>query len=157
MLLSFLFTSCSSEQTQHSFEIYLIKKDDKDLQKIELADKAILTAADIKEYYWRKHQIVLTENGLKKLPDSKEVRVSGKPFVVVVGGVRCYRGAFWTSFSSISHPNPVINVAPIHPKKDSIVIERAYPSDSFAEGQDPRSDELIYNVLRKLGKLKDKK
>jgi hypothetical protein len=135
----------------------MIDKDNKNLQRIELADKPIITATDIEVYYWNEHRIVLTKNGLKKLPDSKEVGGYGKPFVVVVDGARCYRGAFWTSFSSVSHPNPVINAAPLHPRKHSIVIEKAYPSDSFAKGQDPRNDERIYNALRKLGKLNNKK
>ncbi len=154
-LVQFIFICLiSAEEIKHSFGIYLIKKDNSDLKKIELFDNPIITSSDIIKYDWNKHEIELTEAGFKKLPNSKDVGTGGKHFVVVADGIICYRGAFWTSISSISYSNPIINVSQITPKsKNTVLIERAYPSASFAKGDDPRNNKHIYNSLYNLGKI----
>ena len=79
--------------------IFLVQKPSALLDNVELAETPLLTDADIVSYNWEDHYIVFTDEGFKKLPTSTDVGVSGKPFVVVADGKRCYLGAFWTGFS----------------------------------------------------------
>jgi hypothetical protein len=138
-----------------AFEIYLVKNDNEDLNKIELQKTPLITDADIIIYDWNKHEMILTNDGIKKMPNEKDIDVRGKSFVIVANGIRCYKGAFWTSLSSVSHSNPIINVGPHIDKrpKNVIKIERAYPSEKFAVGPDPRNNDLIYKVLFGLNKI----
>lgn len=139
---------------EYRLAIFLVQNSSPDLGKIELADTPLLTDADIVSYRSQDHTLVLTDEGFSKLPSAKDVGVSGKPFLVVADGQRCYLGAFWTSFSSISHPNPVIDVA--FRSQDKIVtIQRAYPSAEFAKGDDPRANKRILKALTELKKLKE--
>jgi len=133
------------------FELYLVKKRHGDLEKTELEAEPLLTEKDIVSYDWATHTMELTEEGTKGLPPAREMRTVGKSFVVVADGQRCYRGAFWTPLSSISHPNPVILVTPLPAR--TVRIERAYPSAKSAKGEDPRSDARLLKVLRETGKL----
>ena len=59
----------------------------------------VLTNADIISYEWRTHTLLLRNAVWKRLPQSNDVGVKGKPFVVVADGTPCYRGAFWTSIT----------------------------------------------------------
>ena len=132
-----------------TFEIYLVKNDNEDLNKIELQKTPLITDADIIIYDRDKHEMILSKDGIKKMPSGKDTGVHGKSFVIVANGIRCYKGAFWTSVSSVSHSNPIINIGPHFDKrpKNVIRIERAYPSEKFAVGPDPRNNDLIYRVL----------
>jgi len=132
----------------HRFALYLVKKRHTELEKAELADEPLLTERDIVRYDWATHTMEMTEEGVKKLP---RVGTRGKAFVIVADGQRCYRGAFWTPISSISHPNPVVLPFGGRMRK----IERAYPSAEFAKGDDPRSDSRLLNVLKEVGKLRE--
>jgi hypothetical protein len=138
-----------------TFEIYLVKNDSEDLNKIELHKTPLITDADIIGYDWEKHEVILSNDGIKKMPNVKDTGVHGKSFVIVANGIRCYKGAFWTSVSSVSHSNPIINIGPHFDKrpKNVIRIERAYPSENFAIGPDPRNNELIYKALFDLNKI----
>ena len=129
--------------------IFLVQKASPDLNKIELQDAPLLTDEDIVSYNWRDHVLVLTDEGFGKLPTSEGVGVYGKPFIVVADGTRCYLGAFWTGFSSVIHPNPVIDVS-FRAEEKIVTIQRAYPSANFARGDDPRSDTRILKVLTQL-------
>jgi len=156
IVLLILIPLCAfSASNQSSFEIYLVKNDNADLQQVEIYSKPILTAADIMKYDWNKHEIVLTNKGLRKLPKENDTTVLGKSFVVIANGIRCYKGAFWTSIWSVSHPNPIINIGPRLEgrSKNIISIERAYPSENFAIGPDPRNNNLIYKALFELNKI----
>jgi len=115
----------------------------------------LLTDADIIRYDWHKHEMILSSDGIKKMPNEKDTGFHGKSFVIVANGIRCYKGAFWTSISSVSHPNPIINIGPQIEKrpKNVIKIERAYPSEKFAAGPDPRNNDLIYKTLVDLNKI----
>ena len=129
---------------------------DTDLEKVELRDYQLLTEKHIVSYDWDTHTITLTKEGIQRIPASSLIGVRGRSFVIVADGERCYLGAFWSSFSSISCPVPVINIlkpgAPI--ESGTIQIERAYPTARFGTGADPRFDERIKKVLEETGKLR---
>jgi hypothetical protein len=138
-----------------TFEIYLVKNENEDLNKIELHKTPLITDSDVIRFDWDKHEIILSNDGTKKMPNEKDTGVHGKSFVIVANGIRCYKGVFWTSLSSVSHPNPIINIG-LHfdkRRKDVIKIERAYPSEKFAVGPDPRNNDLIYKALFDLNKI----
>jgi hypothetical protein len=134
------------------FELFLVKTPHTELEKIELEAKPLLTDGDVTSYDWQTHSMVLTKDAKARLPKAREIGVRGLGFVIVVDGKRLYRGSFWTSFSSIGCPTPVI----LLDQDDAgyvLRIRRAYPSDEFAAGPDPRGDERLLQVLRELGKL----
>jgi HEAT repeat protein len=138
--------------------IYYAKENELDigLEKVELSDYEILTEKHIVSYDWDTHTMTLTKEGVQRIPSSSLIGVRGRSFVIVADGQRCYLGAFWSSFSSISCSVPVINIhkpgAPIESGK--VQIERAYPTGKFAQGKDPRFDDKIKNVLKETGKLR---
>lgn len=146
-------------QNQPVFGIYLVIKDNDDLQKIELQQNPIITDADLVSYDWSKHEMILSNQGIKKMSAEEGTGLRSKSFVIVAKGARCYKGAFWSSIYSTSYPNPVINVGPHFDKrpKNIVRIERAYPSDKFAVGPDPRKNELIYKALSELKKIEQTK
>lgn len=139
------------------FALYYTKEKEYDRRqkKVELEDYKLLTEKHIISYDWDTHTITLTEEGIKRIPASSAIGVRGRSFVIVADGQQCYQGSFWSSFSSFSCPIPVINVlrldAPI--ESGRIQIERAYPSDKFAQRADPRFDDRIKKVLEETGKL----
>jgi hypothetical protein len=136
----------------HRFALFLVKKHHAELDKVELETEPVLTEKDIISYDWATHTMELTEDGIKKLPSTREVGVNGRAFVIVADGKRCYRGAFWTSFSSLAHPNPVIDV--LRGGRTTRKIERASFLGSFAKGDDPRSDKRVHKALEEAGKLR---
>jgi hypothetical protein len=131
--------------------IYLVQEPSALLENIKLAATPLLTEKDIVSYNWEEHRIVFTEEGFQKLPKQNEVGVAGKQFVLVVDGKRCYLGAFWTGFSSISCPYPVIDVLRIG--NNTATIQRAYPQSQFGVGEDPRPNKRLKQLLAQLKKL----
>ncbi|MGA2070857.1 MAG: hypothetical protein ABSG97_05865 [Sedimentisphaerales bacterium] len=146
---------CSSTTgNANRFAIYLVAVPNTDINQIILEDRPVLTAADIVSYDWNTHTMELTDRGLRSIPAApKEVGVYGKSFVVVADEQRCYVGAFWTTFSSIAYPGPVIEL-PLDTKTNSVTIRRAYPFETLGMGSDPRTDKRIFKVLSESGKLK---
>jgi hypothetical protein len=100
---------CGADEPKPRFGLYLVKVPDADLAKAELESRALLTEQDLASYDWQTHALTLTEFAKKKI-SGMEVGVSGKQFVIVADGQRCYQGAFWTGLSSNSHDHPVIVV-----------------------------------------------
>lgn len=161
---------CGADEPKPRFGLYLVKVPDADLAKAELESRPLLTEQDLASYDWQTHALTLTESAKKKISDVK-VGVSGKQFVIVADGQRCYQGAFWTGLSSISHDHPVIEVHGF--KVDDkgrlsedgkgadgkglvVEIRRAYPTAKFAAaGDDLRPDPRILRVLTALGKIKN--
>lgn len=68
----------------------------------------VLSDSDIVRYCWSSHYMQLTPEAAQRLP--KSVGVHGRPFVLMVDGVKCYSGAFWTHLSSLATVQPVIMV-----------------------------------------------
>jgi hypothetical protein len=142
------------------FGLYLITKDANELNKIELDSTPLITETDIINYNWTNHTMYITETAANRIPAIQQVGVNGKPFVIVADGKRAYRGAFWTSISSVPYPSPVIVKDFSSEPKTTIKIERRYgpriPSGGPEEGPDPRDNESIKKVLQELGKLTEK-
>ena len=139
-----------------SFAIYLSLSDlrsEAPLSKMELSKEPFLRDTDIIEYRWKKHEISLAPEGIKKFTRLAKRREEGRAFVVVADGVRCYQGALWKSILSSIYPYPVILVD--SPSRNMVRIERAYPTAAFAKGDDPRADKRIYDALKRKNKLKE--
>ena len=141
------------------FAMYYVKedRDDTSLEEVVLDDYRLMTEQDIVDYDWDTHTITLTKEGVQRIPASSTVGVRGRSFVVVADGQRCYKGAFWTSFSSIGCPLPVIDVLRLNNQTRQVRIERAYPTAKFGQGADPIFDDRIRKVLEETGKLRHSK
>jgi hypothetical protein len=139
-----------SSEAQPRFALYLVRTPHADIAKTELESTPAFTEDDIVAYDWPTHIVSLTESARKKLPSVQAVGTGGKQFVIVVDGQRCYRGAFWISYSSIGTLDPVIDVTQLG---TTVRIERAYPSGTVATGDNPRSDPFIKRVLVSLRKI----
>ena len=148
----FIIAGCQSARyTGPRLGIYLVEVPSANLENIKLAAAPLLTEKDIVWYNWEEHRIVFTDEGFKKLPTSNEVGVAGKQFVLVVDGKRCYQGAFWTGISSMICPYPVIDV--LRAGNNTATIQRAYPQSQFGQGEDPRPNKRLKQVLAELKKL----
>jgi hypothetical protein len=156
---------CGADEPKPRFGLYLVKVPDADLAKTGLENRPLLTEQDLASYDWQTHALTLTESAKKKIREVK-VGVSGKQFVIVADGQRCYQGAFWTGFSSISHDHPVIEVdgfkvddkGRLSEDGNGLVVEiqRAYPTAEFAAaGDDPRPDPRILRALTAMRKIKN--
>ncbi|MFB3895052.1 MAG: hypothetical protein ACE14V_02000 [bacterium] len=139
------------------FGLYLVIKDNQDLDKIELAHFPLITEEDIVDYNWTSHTIYLTDTAAKRIPD--EANLWSKPVVIVVKGKPVYRGAFDNPNVSISYAKPAI-VFGISKLNTTIKTDRRYPNFPFKvepwEALDPRNNESIKQVFRELGKLTEK-
>jgi hypothetical protein len=126
-----------------------------DLAQVKLASSPVISAEDILSYDFSNHSMKLRSEALARIPNPP---VHGLPFVVVADGQRIYLGAFWTEVSSIPSSVPTITVNKQRLAKDQPqdiqIIDRAYPTRSFGEGPDPRSDPRIKTALAALHKLK---
>jgi hypothetical protein len=119
--------------------------------EIPLAQYPILSEQDLISYHWANHKLTLRKWNWYRI---RLPRLQGAPFVVVADGEPLYVGAFYTGMSSIGCSSPVIMYDPRRTNQ-VIRIQRAYPTDSFGQGEDPRSDQRLKKVLQELGKLKE--
>lgn len=138
-------------ETEYVFAIYSVAKDAPELARVELEPEPIVSEADITRYDWNRHTITLNAGYARKLPSLEVVGVRGKPFVVVAGGQRCYRGAWWTSLSSAGTEEPVIDVLAQRPGE--LHIDLGYPPSEFHRRADPRADPRVHDALRGVNKL----
>jgi len=126
-----------------------------DLAQVQLAPSPVISADDLISYDFSTHSMKLRREALARIPNPP---VHGLPFVVVANGQRIYVGAFWTDISSIPSDVPTITVNKSSLDKseapDIQIIHRAYPTDAFGKGPDPRSDPRIKTALASLHKLK---
>ena len=90
------------------FAIYAAEIKGKGLSKAKLLEPPLLTAKDIIYYEWINQSIKITPEATIRLSQKLKPTTSGIPFIVVVRGKRCYKGAFWWSISSIASFEPVI-------------------------------------------------
>ncbi len=120
-----------------------------DLGTLRLADRPILSSADMVAYAWETHEITLTAPAAKRLSELKvPTSGAGIPFVVCAGGERIYSGAFSSIFSSFGFDGVVIVVWPDAQHK-TIRIEDNY----IGELADPRPDPRIREALERAGRL----
>ena len=106
----------------------------------------IITINDILSYDRNHHEITLTKSALDRLA-SLQVPVSGLGFAVCVNREVIYSGAFWTPISSLSYSGPFIMVPLAGQGISTVKIELGYPSSSFFQSPDPRSDPRILDAL----------
>jgi len=122
------------------------------LSHVEIAEEPVISSKDIVAYKEDTHEIKLTAEAYERVMQL-EVPTSGKSFVVCVDKGPIYWGAFWTALSSQSFDGVTIMVFPFSPPRDSIMIELGYPEPSLYQGEDPRSNPLIFESLEEAGKL----
>jgi len=149
-------------QTENRFELYLLPPSVKskdlaklDLKKLKPVGKPFFTSDDISSYVMDTHEIILYYPiglKLKKL----EVPVSGRPFVVFVGGKPIYTGAFWTGLSSISFRGVTIDVSDLKSDFPVLKLELDYPPLAPKHiVSDPRLDPRIFLALKTRGVLRE--
>jgi hypothetical protein len=149
------FFSCHANAGS-SFAIFLSTSElstneDSDIGKLEISNEPIITDWDIIKYIWKTHEIVLSEEGMKRFRSFIESNPNAKQFLVMADGERCYIGAFWKSIYSTIYSDPVIIID--SPSNNRIKVERAYPSEKYASSKDYRNDKRIYITLKRMGKL----
>jgi hypothetical protein len=138
------------------FAIYLTRNNVSASQlslDISIADEPIISTKDIVAYYKDTHEIELTAEAYERLTQLK-VPTNGVSFVVCVDKQLIYWGAFWAPYSSQSFDGVTIWVPSFNEQENTITIELGYPSPSFYQGEDPRSNPVILESLEKAGKLK---
>ena len=124
-----------------------------DLSHIQLAHSPVISAKDIISYDFTTHAMKLRHKPLAGVSLAPGQLVGGLPFIVVADGQRIYLGAFTSEVSSISLGVPSIVAGRFNTPEDVAVIDRAYPSDQFGQGPDPRGDPRIKSALAALHKL----
>jgi hypothetical protein len=155
LLIPLAFYSCTSPE---GFAIYLTRDDTPvsempALSHVDIADEPIISADDIISYSKNTHEIELTAEAYQRVTELK-VPTSGTAFLVCVDKAPIYWGAFWMGFSSQSFDGVTIMVLPPSQKENVIQLELGYPSLSFYQGEDPRSNPEILKSLEEAGKLK---
>ncbi len=159
MAAIFLIPLClNSCNAQEGFAIYLTRDDIpvaqmEALSHVEIADEPVISADDIASYNKETHEIELTADAYEKV-QALTVPTSGESFVVCVDEAPIYWGAFWTPISSQSFDGVTIWVPTFSQQENTIKLELGYPSASFFQGEDPRSNPEILESLEKAGKLK---
>jgi hypothetical protein len=145
------------DSSNEGFAIYLPEYDVlptkmEALSHVELAEQPLIAARDIITYNALTHEIKLTATAFERILDL-QVPVSGKSFLVCVDRNPVYWGAFWTPISSMSFDGVTI-WKPLGNRESSVItLELGYPSASFYNGEDPRSDPEILNSLESSGKI----
>jgi len=159
LLAPFILGGCSSQNPKgEGFAIYLTRDNIpvsqmEALSHVEIADTPVISNKDIVTYTEDKHEIKITAEAYDRVMQM-EVSTSGKSFVVCVDKGPIYWGAFWTPYSSQSFDGVTIRVPSFNEQENTITLELGYPSLSFYQGEDPRSNPVIMESLEKAGKLK---
>jgi hypothetical protein len=161
LLTPLIASGCTSQKeapVSGEFAIYLTRDDIPVakmpiLSHVEIADTPVISINDIVSYTKDTHEIKLTPEAFERV-NSMKIPTSGKVFVVCVDKNPIYWGAFWVGWSSQSFDGVTILFPSFSQQENTIQIERGYPSQSFAQGEDPRSNAEIMKSLKAAGKLK---
>ena len=143
-----------SNQKQAEFAIYLPailispkQMSNLELSKVELNKSPIIWVEDIISYKKESHEIKVTESAYQRI-NKMNLSVYGTVFVVCVGKIPIYWGAFWTNISSIPFDGVVILLdMPTSEDKYVIQIQLGYPTSKYFSGEDPRADIRILRSL----------
>lgn len=118
------------------------------------ADKVIISEADLQQYQWATHTMVLKEGTVKRL--CSELPTTA-PFLVQANGATCYEGQFVSRIISAGFSCPVIQMPGLWRERDrlpdTLSITLGYPTQEWFRGIDPRGDPRILEALEALGKL----
>ena len=132
--------SASPEKTKE-FAIFLAEN-----------DELVISEREIILYNGSSHEIMLTEQGTKKIKDlSSSVPLNGTRFVLRVKGEEIYWGWFWSPISSLPCSEVVIQTLV---RDNTIQIAAGYPH-SYFQGEDHRNSSKIFNYFISVGKLVD--
>jgi len=159
LLVPFVFGGCSSQNPSgEGFAIYLTKDDIpvsqmEALSHVEIADEPVISTKDIMAYTEDTHEIKITNDAYERI-QALQVTTQGKSFLVCVDKGPIYWGAFWTPVSSQSFDGVTIWIPSFNEQENTITLELGYPSTSFYQGEDPRSNPVIMESLEEAGKLK---
>lgn len=158
-------TACAVTPTprptqSEGFAIYLVASSispadvlDADLGSLALADKPLITGADLVRYSRTAHTLQLTPEAYGRVKALAKA-ISGPPFVVCVDRTPVYSGSFWTSLSSASYAGIVIDTLRPGDDINSLRVQLGYPEGpGFFRGEDRRADPRIMQALAAAGKL----
>jgi hypothetical protein len=131
------------------------------LDLLELPESAMLEDAEILEYDWANHRMVLTASGTDKLPRRGEFSVASQYFILAVNREPCYVGSIETHMSSNGHKCPTILIDDLPARGGSapieITIDACYPHAVFTipTDQDMRFDQRLKSWLDATTRLKN--
>ena len=163
LTIFYVLTSSACESSKDDgFAIFLLAQDvpvrrlsQFDIGQLVLETEPIISSDDIVSYDKTNYSIELTQTAFTRIQQifPIPVELDGIPFVVCVGKVRVYTGAFWTPRSAINYDGVVI-MQPFDADKTIIQIALGYPVSEVFTGKDPRADYRIMKALEEDGKMK---
>ena len=166
ILLALLFTtniSCDKWKgdAEGDVELYLLESYQTENQScgivnssVKLHDAPLIGYQDIKSYNSKKHIFKISDYSVGVAKD-QEHSVHGLAFAVVANDEVVYSGYFWPAYSSMSCQWIVIDPLMIFGDNE-LNVELGYPGlFEGADIVDERNNELILDIFRRDGKLKD--
>lgn len=166
VLLVLLFTtttSCDkwSGDAEGDVELYLLESYETEdrtwailSSSIRLQEAPLIAYPDFKSYNSKKHIFKISAAAAQVVKD-QEHSVTGLAFAVTANGEVVYTGYFWPTYSSASCQWIVIDPLMISGENE-LRVELGYPGlFEGAEIVDERNNELILDIFRRDGKLKD--
>ena len=121
---------------------------------IKLHEAPLIAYPEFKSYNSKKHIFKISAAAAQVVED-QEHSVHGLAFAVTANGEVAYTGYFWPSLSSAGCQWIVIDPLMI-PGDNELRVELGYPGlFEGAEIVDERNNELILDIFRRDGKLKD--
>ena len=130
------------------------------LEHGRIIGEPIFTDADIIEYHWNNHHIILSKEAAARYPYWKEIPLVGQPAMMVVDGSPCYSVMLWNMCSSFGSYLPHMS----HFDMDMIIEGQQYTTIQKLmlsrgccfqdrQAQDVRLDERVKAVMNEQGKL----
>jgi len=119
------------------------------LSQIELEDVPLFTSDDVLHYDTDSDRFILKDKAYEAIQRVK-VPGYGKPFVLMVGRRRVYRGALWSDWSSWPFDGVVI-VQRHEVANSGLQLQLGFHKGDFT-GQDPRHDPEVLSILKDAGK-----
>jgi len=108
-------------------------------KKSDLFDEPLFTESDFKKFDWEKQQIILTDDGRRKLSEI-EIPLEGLPVAMVLNKKPIYGFWFWNMVSSFGCDRVFT-----YPKMD-FKIKFGLP-DNNTFGEDPRFNSVLKDYL----------
>ena len=166
LLLALLFittTSCDKWRgdAEGDVELYLLESYQTEDQScailsspISLHESPLIAYPEFKSYNSEKHIFKISDAAAQAVKDL-EHSVTGLAFAVTADGEVVYSGYFWPAYSSASCQWIVIDPLMIFGDNE-LRVELGYPGlFEGADIVDERNNELILDIFRRDGKLKD--
>ena len=116
--------------------------------QISLANKVWITDSDIESYDFSSQLIYLKQDNLMTANPSQFFRYYKGPFEVQLDGRKIYEGNFHASYASTMPFGAYISVPQFYSRD---IIHIAYSDTSTSNLYDPRNDNQVISVMKKLG------